>query len=135
MLSLILSWIIQPKNAILTVIILAFLGLFAHDRFLNHEVNLKNEEIISLNKNINELKASIELQNQAIKKMNDDFETQKNEFNKSHEDFIKNNKTKIERIKKQDLYVSPAEIKTTTDEVNQGRDLLKEYLKNRKVEQ
>ena len=133
MITTLIAWIIQPKNAILTAIVLAFLTLFAHDRYLNHEVNKKEEEIVILNKNINDLKASIELQNLAIKNMNNDFEKQKANFESNYNEVKTINKSKLEKIAKKELYVSPPEIKTTTEEVNQGRIILKDFLKDRKA--
>ena len=132
MITLLLGWILQPKNAILTAIVLVFLGLFAHDRYLNHEVKVKEENIVVLNKNINELKASIELQNLAITKMNNDFNIQKEEFNKKYESVQKSNELKIQRIKKQEAYVTPETVKTPEDELIQSKSVFKDYLKNRR---
>ena len=123
MFSLFLSWIIQPKNAILTAIILAFLTLFAHDRYLQHEVNVRDENIVILNNNISELKASIELQNLSIKKINEDFEIQKNNFEKEYKDLEEKNKSKISYIKKQSEYQSPKDI----NEVDATRKVFNDF--------
>ena len=128
MFSLFLSWIIQPKNAILTAIILAFLTLFAHDRYLQHEVNVRDENIANLNKNISDLKASIDLQNLAIKKMNDDYVQQKNDFEKQLTDTQNKNQSKIKYIDKQQNYTSPVNVQ----EVDATHQVFDDFLKNRK---
>ena len=128
MFSLFLSWIIQPKNAILTAILVAFLTLFAHDRYLNHEVNVRDENIANLNKNISDLKASIDLQNLAIKKMNDDYVQQKNDFEKQLTDTQNKNQSKIKYIDKQQNYTSPVNVQ----EVDATHQVFDDFLKNRK---
>ena len=128
MFSLLLSWIIQPKNAILTAILVAFLTLFAHDRYLNHEVNVRDENIANLNKNISDLKASIDLQNLAIKKMNDDYVQQKNDFEKQLTDTQNKNQSKIKYIDKQQNYTSPVNVQ----EVDATHQVFDDFLKNRK---
>ena len=128
MFSLFLSWIIQPKNAILTAILVAFLTLFAHDRHLNHEVNVRDENIANLNKNISDLKASIDLQNLAIKKMNNDYVQQKNDFEKQLTDTQNINQPKIKYIEKQQSYTSPVNVQ----EVDATHQVFDDFLKNRK---
>lgn len=128
MFSLFLSWIIQPKNAILTAVLVAFLTLFAHDRYLKHEVNVRDENIANLNKNISDLKESIDLQNLAIKKMNDDYIQQKNDFEKQLTDTQNKNQSKIKYIDKQQNYTSPVNVQ----EVDATHQVFDDYLKNRK---
>ena len=128
MFSLFLSWIIQPKNAILTAVLVAFLTLFAHDRYLNHEVNVRDENIANLNKNISDLKASIDLQNLAIKKMNNDYVQQKNDFEKQLTDTQNINQPKIKYIEKQQSYTSPVNVQ----EVDATHQVFDDFLKNRK---
>jgi septal ring factor EnvC (AmiA/AmiB activator) len=139
MFSLFLKWIVQPKNTILILIIVAFLGLLSHDIYLKHIVNKKeekiqllNKNIDNLNKNINDLKSNIELQNQAIKKMNDDFNAQKNAFEKEYSELQNKNKSKIIYIKKQTDYVSPENVKTQQDELDESRKLINDFLFNRR---
>ena len=128
MFSLFLSWIIQPKNAILTAVLVAFLTLFAHERYLNHEVNVRDENIANLNKNISDLKASIDLQNLAIKKMNNDYVQQKNDFEKQLTDTQNKNQPKIKYIEKQQSYTSPVNVL----EVDATHQVFDDFLKNRK---
>lgn len=128
MFSLFLSWITQPKNAILTAVLVAFLTLFAHDRYLKHEVNVRDENIANLNKNISDLKASIDLQNLAIKKMNDDYVQQKNDFEKQLTDTQNKNQSKNKYIEKQQNYISPVNV----PEIDATHQVFDDFLKNRK---
>lgn len=133
MFTILLQWIMQPKNAILTAIVVAFLGLFVHDRYLNHEVNSKEQEITVLNGEITNLKTSIDIQNTAIKKMNDDFTKQKSDFDKEYADLQVKNKPKVELIKKQESYVSPVEVKTKSDEYDQSMKLIQQFEQSRGI--
>lgn len=129
---IILNWIKEPKNAILIGIVLAFLSLFAHDRYLKNVINKRDNEIIILNTNINNLKSSIELQNQAIKNMNNDFEKQNKDFYSEYESVQKSNINKKQRIEKQEKYVTPESVKTDADKVNQAKNVYREYIKSRR---
>lgn len=133
MLSLFLSWIIQPKNAIITALSVLLLILSGYNKYLKYESNKQEITINSLNKEVFNLKSNIELQNNSIKKMNEDFEKQKENFEKEYKDLQEKNKSKNKLISKQESYKSPENIKTIQDEVNESRKLILEFKNSRVV--
>lgn len=131
MFTIFLQWVLQPKNAIITALSVLLLVLGGYNKYLKYESNKQEITINSLNKEVFNLKSNIQLQNDSIKKMNDSFELQKQEFEKNYKDLQVKNKSKIESIKKQEIYVSPANVITTTDEVNESRKLIQDFKNGR----
>ena len=133
MFNILLQWIIQPKNAILSGLLVLVLGLTVHDRYLSYKVDSKIEEIGILQGQIINLKNGIQIQNNSIKKMNEDYELQKTDFEKKYSELQVKNKVKIDSIKKNDNYVSPTSVITKIDEYEESMRLIKENDKERGV--
>lgn len=121
------SFFSQFKIYVYIAILMAFLGLFAHDRYLSHIIDKKEQEIIVLNKNISDLKSSIDLQNASIKNMNADFEKQIADFKLKEEEIKKQNKKDLDYIKKQATYTRPKGM----NECEATKKVLSDYIDDR----
>lgn len=143
MLSLIISWIMQPKNLLITILISLTLGVSIYSKVLKLEIKSDENKIESLNITISKqdnlikgLSKELQDQNDAIKLMNNDFNTQKQNFDKKYSDLQVLIKEKNSYIEKQSNYksnigtIENGKVITETDATHK---VLEDFLNNRGV--
>ena len=134
MFSLILSWIMQPKNAIIAGISIAILALGIYVKVLHVKIENRDEKITQLETLNSGLSLQLNKQNLAIKQLNDEYNQSKIDFDKKYSDLEKNNESKVKQIEKQNNYKSPiGEIKdgNVITEKDATHAVLDDFLKNR----